>query len=45
MPAGLALPDLTWAQWDQQFGIGHLPHIGMAQGVTLTKLAETYSTL
>jgi predicted transcriptional regulator len=43
IPAGQALPDLTWAQWDQQFGIGHISHIGIAEGVTLTKLAETYS--
>ena len=45
MPAGQVLPDLTWGQWDQQFGIGHISHIGLAEGVTLTKLAETYSKL
>ena len=45
IPAGKALPDLTWGQWDQQFGIGHISHIGLAEGITLTKLAETYSTL
>ncbi len=45
IPAGQVLPDLTWGQWDQQFGIGHISHIGLAEGITLTKLAETYSTL
>ena len=45
IPAGKPLPDLTWGQWDQQFGIGHISHIGLAEGITLTKLAETYSTL
>ena len=45
IPAGQGLPDLTWGQWDQQFGIGHISHIGLAEGITLTKLAETYSTL
>ena len=45
IPAGQPLPDLTWGQWDQQFGIGHISHIGLAEGITLTKLAETYSNL
>jgi len=45
IPTGQVVPDLTWGQWDQQFGIGHISHIGLAQGVTLAKLAETYSSI
>jgi hypothetical protein len=45
MPAGRPLSDLSWGDWDQQFGIGHISHIGLDHGITLSKLAETYSTI
>ena len=44
MPAGRPMSDLSWGQWDQQFGIGHISHIGLDHGITLSKLAETYSS-
>ena len=45
VPAGRPLSDLSWGDWDQQFGIDHISHVGLDHGITLNKLAETFSTI